>query len=62
MVYLTKIVLENDICLSIGSFSSFVSLRELDLSVNGICNMTFDAADFRHLEVYVDYVFVSVLY
>ncbi|XP_026228478.1 X-ray radiation resistance-associated protein 1 isoform X2 [Anabas testudineus] len=38
-------------CLSLGSFSSFVSLRELNLSLNGICNMTFDAADFHHLEI-----------
>ncbi|XP_040907987.1 X-ray radiation resistance-associated protein 1 [Toxotes jaculatrix] len=37
--------------LSLGSFSSFVSLRELNLSVNGICNMTFDAPDFPYLEV-----------
>ncbi|XP_030603145.1 X-ray radiation resistance-associated protein 1 isoform X2 [Archocentrus centrarchus] len=37
--------------LSLGSFSSFVSLRELNLSLNGVCNMTFDAADFPHLEV-----------
>ncbi|XP_044226953.1 X-ray radiation resistance-associated protein 1 isoform X2 [Thunnus albacares] len=37
--------------LSLGSFSSFVSLRELNLSLNGLCNMTFDAADFPHLEV-----------
>ncbi|KAK2828564.1 hypothetical protein Q5P01_019598 [Channa striata] len=37
--------------LSLGSFSSFESLRELDLSVNRICNMAFDAADFPHLEV-----------
>eukprot|EP00064_Thunnus_orientalis_P010946 superscaffoldBa00001530_g10975 len=36
--------------LSLGSFSSFVSLRELNLSLNGLCNMTFDAADFPHLE------------
>nr|XP_019941635.1 PREDICTED: X-ray radiation resistance-associated protein 1 [Paralichthys olivaceus] len=37
--------------LSLGSFSSFVSLRELNLSVNGIHNMTFDASDFPHLQV-----------
>ncbi|KAM7397917.1 hypothetical protein PAMA_005994 [Pampus argenteus] len=37
--------------LSLGSFSSFVFLRELNLSLNGLCNMTFDAADFPHLEV-----------
>uniref|UniRef100_A0A8C9ZL54 X-ray radiation resistance associated 1 n=1 Tax=Sander lucioperca TaxID=283035 RepID=A0A8C9ZL54_SANLU len=34
-----------------GSFSSFVSLRELNLALNGLCNMKFDAADFPHLEV-----------
>ncbi|GAA6232269.1 X-ray radiation resistance-associated protein 1 [Lates japonicus] len=37
--------------LSLGSFSSFVSLRELNLSVNGICNMTFDASDFPYLQI-----------
>ncbi|XP_044078939.1 X-ray radiation resistance-associated protein 1 isoform X2 [Siniperca chuatsi] len=37
--------------LSLGSFSSFVSLRELNLSLNGLCSMTFHAADFPHLEV-----------
>ncbi|XP_051793743.1 X-ray radiation resistance-associated protein 1 isoform X2 [Acanthochromis polyacanthus] len=37
--------------LSLGSFSSFVSLRELSLSLNGIRNMTFDATDFPYLEV-----------
>lgn len=36
---------------SAASFSSFVSLRELNLSLNGVCSMTFDAADFPHLEV-----------
>ncbi|XP_034538758.1 X-ray radiation resistance-associated protein 1 [Notolabrus celidotus] len=37
--------------LSLDSFSSFVSLKELNLSLNGLCSMTFDAADFPHLEV-----------
>ncbi|KAK5918007.1 hypothetical protein CgunFtcFv8_002811 [Champsocephalus gunnari] len=37
--------------LSLGSFSSFVSLRKLNVSLNGISNMTFQAADFPHLEV-----------
>ncbi|XP_076606914.1 X-ray radiation resistance-associated protein 1 isoform X2 [Chaetodon auriga] len=37
--------------LSLGSFSSFVSLRELNLSLNRLCNMTFHAADFPYLEV-----------
>ncbi|XP_047463264.1 X-ray radiation resistance-associated protein 1 [Mugil cephalus] len=37
--------------LSLGSFSSFTSLRELNLSLNGICNMTFDAVDFPYLEI-----------
>ncbi|XP_034405820.1 X-ray radiation resistance-associated protein 1 [Cyclopterus lumpus] len=37
--------------LSLGSFSSFVSLRELNLSLNGLCNMTCHAADFPHLQV-----------
>ncbi|XP_054481677.1 X-ray radiation resistance-associated protein 1 [Anoplopoma fimbria] len=37
--------------LSLGSFSSFASLRELNLSLNGLCNMTFHAADFPHLEI-----------
>ncbi|XP_056267378.1 X-ray radiation resistance-associated protein 1 isoform X4 [Pseudoliparis swirei] len=37
--------------LSLGSFSSFVSLRELNLSLNGLCDMTCHAADFPHLQV-----------
>ncbi|XP_056140195.1 X-ray radiation resistance-associated protein 1 [Lampris incognitus] len=37
--------------LSLGSFSNFCSLRELDLSLNGLCNMIFNAEDFPHLEV-----------
>ncbi|XP_070839329.1 X-ray radiation resistance-associated protein 1 [Chaetodon trifascialis] len=37
--------------LSLGSFSSFVSLRELNLSLNRLRNMTFHAADFPYLEV-----------
>ncbi|XP_029375677.1 X-ray radiation resistance-associated protein 1-like [Echeneis naucrates] len=37
--------------LSLASFSSFVSLRELSLCVNGIRSMTFDAFNFPHLEV-----------
>nr|XP_057943626.1 X-ray radiation resistance-associated protein 1 [Doryrhamphus excisus] len=37
--------------LSLGSFSSFVSLRELNLAVNGLCHVTFDGADFPHLQV-----------
>ncbi|XP_072230531.1 X-ray radiation resistance-associated protein 1 [Leuresthes tenuis] len=37
--------------LSLESFSCFVSLRELNLSLNGIRDMTFDASDFSHLEV-----------
>ncbi|XP_049448063.1 X-ray radiation resistance-associated protein 1 isoform X1 [Epinephelus fuscoguttatus] len=37
--------------LSLGSFSSFVSLRELSLSLSGISNMTFQASDFPHLKV-----------
>ncbi|KAM6983522.1 X-ray radiation resistance-associated protein 1 [Tautogolabrus adspersus] len=37
--------------LSLGAFSSFLSLKELNLSLNGLGNMTFDAADFPHLEV-----------
>ncbi|XP_041864442.1 X-ray radiation resistance-associated protein 1 isoform X2 [Melanotaenia boesemani] len=37
--------------LSLGCFSCFASLRELNLSLNGICNMIFDAADFPVLEV-----------
>uniref|UniRef100_A0AAQ4PRM8 X-ray radiation resistance associated 1 n=2 Tax=Gasterosteus aculeatus aculeatus TaxID=481459 RepID=A0AAQ4PRM8_GASAC len=37
--------------LSLGSFSSFMSLRELNLSLNGICNMTFHAAHFPNLQV-----------
>ncbi|KAM8741248.1 X-ray radiation resistance-associated protein 1 isoform 1-T1 [Acanthopagrus schlegelii] len=37
--------------LSLDSFSCFVSLRELNLSLNGLCNMTFEAADFPHLQV-----------
>ncbi|XP_074528730.1 X-ray radiation resistance-associated protein 1 [Halichoeres trimaculatus] len=37
--------------LSLDSFSSFVSLEELNLSLNRICSMTFDAADFPHLKV-----------
>lgn len=38
-------------CFPTASFSSFVSLRKLNLSLNGLCNMTFQAADFPHLEV-----------
>lgn len=38
-------------CFSSDSFSCFVSLRELNLSLNGLCNMTFEAADFPHLQV-----------
>ncbi|XP_039634222.1 X-ray radiation resistance-associated protein 1 isoform X2 [Perca fluviatilis] len=37
--------------LSLGSLSSFVSVREVNLALNGLCNMKFDAADFPHLEV-----------
>ncbi|XP_029304202.1 X-ray radiation resistance-associated protein 1 isoform X2 [Cottoperca gobio] len=37
--------------LSLGSFSSFVSLRKLNLSLNGLRNMTFHAPDFPQLEV-----------
>ncbi|XP_030010380.1 X-ray radiation resistance-associated protein 1 [Sphaeramia orbicularis] len=37
--------------LSLGSFSSFVSLRELNLSLNGLSNMTFNVDDFPFLEV-----------
>ncbi|KAM4620332.1 X-ray radiation resistance-associated protein 1 [Polymixia lowei] len=37
--------------LSLESFSNFMSLRELDLSLNGLCNMTFNADNFPHLEV-----------
>ncbi|KAM8898938.1 X-ray radiation resistance-associated protein 1 isoform 2-T2 [Spinachia spinachia] len=36
---------------STGSFSSFKSLRELNLSLNGLRNMTFRAAHFPHLQV-----------
>ncbi|XP_041657881.1 LOW QUALITY PROTEIN: X-ray radiation resistance-associated protein 1 [Cheilinus undulatus] len=37
--------------LSLGDFSSFPSLQELNLSLNGLCNMAFDVVDFPHLEV-----------
>nr|XP_020454410.1 X-ray radiation resistance-associated protein 1 isoform X2 [Monopterus albus] len=37
--------------LSLASFSCFGFLRELNLSLNGICNLIFHAADFPHLEV-----------
>ncbi|XP_061595370.1 X-ray radiation resistance-associated protein 1 [Cololabis saira] len=37
--------------LSLGSFSCFPALRELNLSLNGICNITLDVASFPHLEV-----------
>ncbi|XP_061754351.1 X-ray radiation resistance-associated protein 1 isoform X2 [Nerophis ophidion] len=37
--------------LSLGSFGSFVSLKELNLAVNGLCNVTFDAIDFPHIQV-----------
>ncbi|KAM3600904.1 uncharacterized protein V6R79_004375 [Siganus canaliculatus] len=37
--------------LPLGPFGSFVSLRELNLSLNGLCNLTFRAADFPHLQV-----------
>uniref|UniRef100_A0A096M347 X-ray radiation resistance associated 1 n=1 Tax=Poecilia formosa TaxID=48698 RepID=A0A096M347_POEFO len=41
----------SDNFLSLGSFSCFTSLRELDLTFNRIKNMDFDVADFPHLEV-----------
>ncbi|XP_014852014.1 PREDICTED: X-ray radiation resistance-associated protein 1 [Poecilia mexicana] len=41
----------SDNFLSLGSFSCFTSLRELDLTLNRIKNMDFDVADFPHLEV-----------
>ncbi|XP_013876098.1 X-ray radiation resistance-associated protein 1 [Austrofundulus limnaeus] len=34
-----------------GSFCCFKSLRELSLALNGICDVTFDAAEFPHLKV-----------
>uniref|UniRef100_UPI0037E99803 X-ray radiation resistance-associated protein 1 n=1 Tax=Semicossyphus pulcher TaxID=241346 RepID=UPI0037E99803 len=37
--------------LSLESFSRFGSLKELNLSLNGLCNMTTHAADFPLLEV-----------
>ncbi|XP_061818341.1 X-ray radiation resistance-associated protein 1 isoform X2 [Nerophis lumbriciformis] len=37
--------------LSLDSFGSFVSLKELNLAVNGLCNVAFDAIDFPHLQV-----------
>ncbi|XP_039474872.1 X-ray radiation resistance-associated protein 1 isoform X3 [Oreochromis aureus] len=37
--------------LSLGSFSSFVSLRELNLSLNEVSDLMFDAAAFALLEV-----------
>ncbi|XP_037543497.1 X-ray radiation resistance-associated protein 1 [Nematolebias whitei] len=37
--------------LTLGSFGCFVSLRELNLSLNGIHDVSFHAADFPHLEV-----------
>ncbi|XP_024865284.1 X-ray radiation resistance-associated protein 1 isoform X2 [Kryptolebias marmoratus] len=37
--------------LTLGSFGCFVALKELNLSLNGLCNVTFDAADFPHLTV-----------
>ncbi|KAK0136006.1 X-ray radiation resistance-associated protein 1 [Merluccius polli] len=37
--------------LSIESFRSFGLLRELDLSLNGCCDMRFNPEDFPHLEV-----------
>ncbi|XP_055082874.1 X-ray radiation resistance-associated protein 1 [Periophthalmus magnuspinnatus] len=37
--------------LSLGHFKSFVSLRELNLSLNRLQDMPFDPADFPHLEV-----------
>lgn len=33
------------------SFSSLVSLRQLNLTLNGLCNMSFNADDFPHLQV-----------
>ncbi|XP_054899819.1 X-ray radiation resistance-associated protein 1 [Poeciliopsis prolifica] len=41
----------SDNFLSLGSFSSFTSLKELSLALNRIKNMDFDVADFPHLEV-----------
>ncbi|XP_028322224.1 X-ray radiation resistance-associated protein 1 isoform X2 [Gouania willdenowi] len=37
--------------LSLGSFNSFVSLRKLNLALNGIHNLSFNAEDFHHLKV-----------
>ncbi|XP_011481756.1 X-ray radiation resistance-associated protein 1 isoform X2 [Oryzias latipes] len=37
--------------LSLGSFSCFPSLRELNLSLNRIQNLDLDSADFHHLQV-----------
>uniref|UniRef100_A0A1A8UW90 X-ray radiation resistance associated 1 n=1 Tax=Nothobranchius furzeri TaxID=105023 RepID=A0A1A8UW90_NOTFU len=37
--------------LSLGPFSCFVALRELNLTLNGICSLAFDGADFPHLRV-----------
>ncbi|XP_030217858.1 X-ray radiation resistance-associated protein 1 isoform X2 [Gadus morhua] len=41
----------SDNSLSIESFRSFGLLRELDLSLNGCCDMSFHPEDFPHLEV-----------
>ncbi|CAL8365070.1 unnamed protein product [Lota lota] len=41
----------SDNSLSIESFRSFCLLRELDLSLNGCCDMRFHPEDFPHLEV-----------
>ncbi|XP_029029886.1 X-ray radiation resistance-associated protein 1 isoform X2 [Betta splendens] len=47
--------------LSLGSFCCFMSLREINLSVNGIRNMAFDATSFPRLEVLnLSYNYLSV--
>ncbi|XP_010868777.2 X-ray radiation resistance-associated protein 1 isoform X1 [Esox lucius] len=41
----------SDNCLTIEPFGKFPSLRELELSLNGLCNVTLNTQDFPHLEV-----------
>ncbi|XP_070990624.1 X-ray radiation resistance-associated protein 1 isoform X1 [Oncorhynchus clarkii lewisi] len=41
----------SDNSLTIEPFGKFPSLRELELSLNGLCNVTLNAEDFPHLEV-----------
>lgn len=51
LLFLPLVLIWNTSFSSPGSFCCFRSLRELSLALNGIRDMTLDAADFRHLKV-----------